>query len=137
METLEAFQERNRYGYKRRQFMGTPEDDYAIVVARMAEVDKILGPRIGDFVIMLDGSLHRLTYDWVDYIQTAPAGSGSYYLSNLGASYSGALCDPLPAPRIEPTDGKMEGDVWIFSHDHARAYNGVHIRVDFRVYKVV
>src|SRR5436305_1235154 len=48
--------------------------------------------QVGDFVEMLDGKLRRFTYDWGDDIQVT-SGEGSFYITVLGADYSGAF-DP-------------------------------------------
>ena len=40
------------------------EHDESIVSVRAAALDKLTGPRVGDFAILLDGRTMRFSHDW-------------------------------------------------------------------------
>lgn len=110
------------------------ERDQAILDQRVSQWNERKGPRVGDFVRFTDGSLHRFTYDWHDGLQTAPAGSGSYYLGSNFMSYSGSLDPRIGNEDLRPTNETMEGRAWFFHHDWAEADNAVYVNVPCRVF---
>ena len=114
------------------------EQDAQIVLARAALREQRQGPRVGDFVLMPDGHMHRLTYDWGDSIQTTTKGfgEGSHYLSACGGvSYSGALDEALPKDCLEELPEPVMGNFWIFHRDVHTAHNGVTFSIPCRVYR--
>lgn len=95
------------------------------------------GPRVGDFVRMVDGELRRFTHEWNDGIQTTWKGqSGSFYLGNGYASYSGGLESAIARSKLRDTGETREGAFWFFHHNHARAHNGVYFKIPCRVFEV-
>lgn len=115
------------------------ELDQEIKDARLREWLTMKGPRVGDFVEMLDGSLARFTHDWGDGLQTTckTFPNGSFYFDGLHCSYSGALDPAISKERLVGTGREQEGAVWFFHHDRPRAYNGVQTTIPCRVYAVV
>jgi hypothetical protein len=92
-------------------------------------------PRVGDYVIMPDGTYERAAYVWPECVQTAPG--GSYYLGNGSASMSGTLNPGIANERIKPTDETKEGHFWTFHHNDPCADNGIGISCSCRVFKVI
>lgn len=121
--------------------------DAEIVAARLALLDKIDGPRVGDYVDFADGTTRRISHDWgpledgethgfwgpaTGRYQTSD--TGSYYLGDGYVSMSGGLFPALPAEAFTATDETREARVWIFHHDHWCAGNGVTVSVPVRVF---
>ena len=114
---------------------GTPKVDEAdarMIEARMTALDKLEGPRVGDFVIFADGVTRRVSYVWDDGVQTSD--DGSFYLGDGYVSFSGALHGIVPHASLARTSDYYLGSIWVFHRDSARAHNGVRTRVAFRVY---
>ena len=117
------------------------EYDFELLARNIQRLNEHTGPRVGDFVIMPDGSERRFTYDWTEAngtIQTTLPilNDASFYLSSQGfCDYSGALDDPIPTSQLEDTLENRLGQVWFFSKDYPKAHNGVHAKVAFRVYR--
>lgn len=110
--------------------------DEEIKQARLALFNAIQGPRVGDFVRMPDGSLHRFSHQWPDGFQTST--SGSFHLSESGyMSFSGGLDPTIPNDRIRETNETKNGFFWFFHHGYMQAHNGVETMAPFRVYEVV
>lgn len=112
------------------------EKDTLILAEREAAFNNHKGPRVGDFVRMLDGGVQRFSHDW-DYdnsIQTT--NGGSFYLDSSGhASFSGGLNPAIMKDTLEEIDETMVGMFWFFRHDWHIAHNGVDVKVMCRVYK--
>jgi hypothetical protein len=116
------------------------EYDFELLASKIKKLNEHNGPRVGDFVIMPDGTTRRFTYDWKEAggIQTTNANSTdiSFYLNSYGrCDFSGGLDDPIPHDCLEDTLDNRLGSVWFFSRDMARAHNGVYAKVAFRVYR--
>lgn len=112
--------------------------DADLLAARQEKWDARTGPRVGDFVIMPDGTLSRCTHDWQPWggMQTGGEG-GSYYLTNGGdASYSGGLDPAIDIDRFADTGETRDGAFWFFHHDSSGAHNGVQCTMPCRVYRV-
>ena len=108
-----------------------------ILRKRMFDFDGKEGPRVGDYLIRLDGSITRLTYDWGDAIQTGGHQYGQYYLGEGYLSYSGGLDKAVPKANMVLESGTKPGKVWFFDKDVHRAHNAVEFEVPMRIYKEV
>ena len=108
------------------------EQDADELASRVALWDKRTGPRVGDFIVMPDGSEHRFCHDWHDGLQTTPG--GSFYFGNGYADYSGGLDPTLKNKLIIATPKQKAGQFWFFHHNSARAHNGVYFKVLCRVF---
>lgn len=92
-------------------------------------------PRIGDYIIMPDGSYQRASHVWPDGAQTSEG--GSYYLGCGFVGMSGGLNPTIPFSQIKPTGETKTGTFWTFHHDDMRADNGIGIKAVCRVFKVI
>ena len=125
--------------------MNTPDEkDLELLQARIDKRDKLQGPRIGDFVQMLDGTERRFTHDWGNEIQTTVGnghtcfGDVSIYLDRDGyASFSGSLDRPIDKTGLVLTEETKPGRFWFFHHDYATAHNGVYVKAPCRVFKQI
>ena len=112
---------------------------------RCAERDKRIGPRVGDWVQMLDGTVRRFTYNWGDGLQTTyrwkssgNVETGRFCLDKSGAvSFSGSLDNSIPTERLVDTGEIRLGYVWFFHHDEHKAHNGITVAIDCRVFKEI
>lgn len=107
------------------------------------ERDKIRGPRVGDYIFLLDGTIQRFSHDWGDSLQTSEG--GSFCLSSDGlVSFSGGLNPSIPKNKIKETFvnysdatdyNGMTGRFWIYYN--GRLCHGSQTNVDLvcRVYK--
>ncbi len=112
------------------------EIDLGIANKRLMQWDEISGPRVGDFIIMQDGSYQRISNDWFDgRLQTSE--SGSYYLGNGLVSMSGWLNPSIPLNEIVPTTLKKEGNFWFFHNDMQAGSNSIGVKALCRVYQHV
>lgn len=105
-----------------------------ILAERMRLLDAVTGPRVGDFVRLPGGVLHRFSYRFDDALQTSAG--GSWYLGDGWCSFSGTLDPSIPLGEIAPANEIMGGEVWFFDHNWAEAHNGIYLTVPFRVYEV-
>jgi hypothetical protein len=92
-------------------------------------------PRVGDYIIMPDGSYERAAYVWEDGVQTCT--SGSFAFSQCGASMSGSLNPSIPMEKLVNTGEKKAGNFWVFHHDFWMADNAVGFSCACRVFKVL
>ena len=119
-----------------------PKFDYTnedILAKRMASMNKIKHPRVGDWLILDNGKYTRMTHYWDiedPMMQVGGNEHGQYYLGNYGCSYSGSLDPGIPLELMQPTDRYKNGDVWFFNQDHHTAHNGTTFSIPFRVYKL-
>jgi len=119
-----------------------PDDRDAGILETLAGAwAKREGPRVGDFIQMLDGSLRRFTYDWGDGLQTTLTShpvhgtyGGSFYFGHGAMSYSGGLDHEIPNESIQPTGEAREGRAWFFHHGHPGAHRGVGCKTPCRVF---
>ncbi len=107
--------------------------DQAILEARQAAFDAISGPRVGDRVLMLDGTEQRFSYRWDDGLQTSRG--GSFYLGDGYLSFSGQLNRTVPFDKLVETNMTETANAWFFHHDHHTGNNGVDVRIRVRVYR--
>lgn len=109
----------------------------------LAEWDAIPGPRVGDFVEMLDGTTRRFTHHWGDGIQTTyytkerGHWDASFYFGREGyVSFSGSLDKAIPLEKLQQIEGGAKpGNVWFFHHNEMRAHNGVYCTVPCRIFR--
>jgi hypothetical protein len=113
--------------------INSPENQ-AILAARVDALNKVEGPRVGDFVRFANGTLRRISHHWVNRVQTSDTPGGSYYLGDGWLSYSGSLYPSVPIESLTLTDETLDGAVWFFDRDWMRASARVLARVAFRVY---
>ena len=116
------------------------ERDEAILAQRVAALDAVEGPRVGDFVRFADGVERRISYIWPEAwddettssVQTSDG--GSYYLGDGYVSMSGSLYTGVHGRTLTLTDEQREGSVWFFHHNQHVAHNGVDVMIPFRVF---
>ncbi len=113
------------------------ERDALLLADKIKAREAIDGPRIGDYIKMLDGSLRRFTHDWCDSIQTTALNhDGSFFLGLGYASFSGSLDPGVERPRIERVPGEvLSGRFWFFHHDSSGAARGVNCEITCRVFR--
>lgn len=109
------------------------ERDQGILERKTLAWEAVSGPRVGDYVVFPDGSTNRFSHDWGDSMQTSPG--GSWYLGDGYASFSGALDPTISKDLLTDTGATKPGMFWFFSHDYARAHNGIGVSVLCRVYE--
>jgi hypothetical protein len=109
--------------------------DFDIMVEREVAWNEIKGPRVGDFVILPDGTERRFSHHWGESIQTS--GGGSFYLGKGYVSFSGELHPAIPIDRFERDRGEHRmGSFWFFHHDFHGANRGVERQLLCRVFRV-
>lgn len=108
--------------------------DARILREAIAELDKVEGPRLGDFVKFQDGSINRISVNrHRNEVQTTQ--HGSFFLGKGGfMEFSGACGAPIARERLTPLSETLEGDVWTFHHGYVVAGGRVDGKVPFRVY---
>lgn len=115
------------------------ERDDAILAERVAALDAVEGPRVGDFVRFNEGTVRRISYIWRDEHETAfnvqTSDGGSFYLGNGYVSMSGSLYSGVKLDTLTLTDETRTGSVWFFHHDMAGQDRGVGARMTFRVFE--
>jgi hypothetical protein len=112
------------------------EMDRGIALERISEWNKDDHPRIGDYVIMPDGTLERFSHKWNDGMQTSP--SGAFYLGSGGyVSFSGGLNPTISYNRLICTPNYEMGMFWIFHHNDYCADNDIGVQTYCRVYRVI
>jgi hypothetical protein len=109
--------------------------DQDIFAQRVAALDRIDRPRVGDFVVFTDGVRRRIAYRWPDGdVQTCHP-CASFYLGDGYVSMSGNLYRSVPADTLSLTEETAEGGVWFFHHNYATAGGGVQATHRFRVWR--
>jgi hypothetical protein len=111
--------------------------DAALLAERQARFDQQSGPRVGDIVLMRDGSMRRFTHDWGDGLQTTTPqfGAGSFYFGTGHMDYSGALDPTIPKAGLIDTGEQREARVWFFHHNFPGAARAVHTTARVRVFR--
>ncbi len=90
-------------------------------------------PRVGDFVRLPNGNLHRCAHGWDWGMQTCRGGS-FFITTSGGASMSGSLCGALLWEYYKPTPETKPGRFWFFSHNVSGAGRGVDLWLPCTVY---
>ena len=118
------------------QLVRPDERDIGLSRARIAAYNEISGPRVGDFVIMPDGSYERFCYQWPEGMQTC--NYGSFHLSSSGNVSMSGSCNPMISmDKLQLTDEIKEGVFWMFHHDFMTAHNSIGLKIDCRVFRVI
>jgi hypothetical protein len=114
------------------------DKDVAIARERLTEWNSRPGPRVGDWVKMLDGTLRRFTHDWGTDIQTTLASGvdASFYFYGSCMSFSGSLDRAIPKASLVETAEIKPGNAWFFHHNSSGAGRGVYFTVPCRVFEV-
>ena len=105
--------------------------------------DARLGPRVGDYIVMLDGSLRRFTYDWGDGLQTtvsnqSPAYDSSFYMGRGGfAEFSGSLDPSIPKERIIYARARRLARFWMFNMGVPGAGCGRAYEIKVKIWKEI
>jgi len=119
------------------------EQDLKILDIRIKEYDKLLGPRVGDFVRFPNDELRRFTHDWDKDIQTTCASKHpchedqSFYLGEGYTQFSGSLDKAILKNKLILTNEIKEGHFWFFHHHEVCAYNSVSVSAPCRVFNYV
>lgn len=92
-------------------------------------------PRVGDYIIMSDGTYERGAHVWEEGVQTCV--SGSFALGNGYMSMSGSLNPSIPKEKLVRTDKVKSGNCWVFHHDLWFADNSIGVNCSCRVFKVI
>ena len=118
------------------------ERDEATRARREALITLNERPQSGDWVYFADGVERRISHVWdwpadsggpaLYSIQTSD--SGSWYLGDGYASFSGALHPGIPGETFTYTGARRQGSVWVFHHDIHVAGGAVECMVYFRVW---
>lgn len=131
------------HGVHRHVMVELDKRNTEILTERMRLLDAQPGPRVGDYVRLPDGKLHRFSHRWDASENPSPAdvlfqtsSSGSWYLGDGWCSFSGGLDPSIPLSEIQSTDETCTGQVWFFDHNWAEANNALHVNVPFRVFTV-
>lgn len=118
------------------------EINEAILAMRQKLLDSKKGPKVGDYIIMQDGTTQRFSHNWdEDGLQTSGEREGRFYLGNGYCSFSGSLNPTVRLYRIAPQrdaylrQERREGPVWFFDEDYARAGGGVDCMAVFNVWQ--
>jgi len=126
-----------------------PDDrDRELLAARLERYDARLGPRVGDFVRMLDGTVRRFTCWWPEGLQTTyvwrtgqdagqPASANFHFNAFGRMTFSGSLDDTVPRYLLRRRFETMKGRSWFFHHDEMKAHSAVYCDVTHRVYEQV
>lgn len=114
--------------------------DAELLARRVEALSFVAGPRVGDFVRFVCGTVRRVSFvtpvEWLpecDAVQTSEG--GSFYLGDGYTSFSGGLFPGVPRSSLLLTAEVRYGSVWFFSHDYAMRDNGVDASMPFRVYE--
>ena len=108
-------------------------DDF-ILKAAVEAFNERHGPRVGDFVVFLDGEIHRFSHSWADDgMQYSP--NGSWHLDRGGyADFSGGL-NPILKPSLIINSGQVRaGQFWLWHRGERRAHNAFYANVYCRVF---
>jgi hypothetical protein len=112
--------------------------DQTILAARTEAWQSRQGARVGDKIIMTDGSMRRFAHDYGSELQTTSARQANdqrYYLGHGYCAFSGTLGDLISKSDIADTGLTEPAAVWFFHHDQARAFNAVHAAIPCRVFR--
>ena len=112
------------------------EIDHNNVTKKLILFNRSPDPRVGDYVIVPDGTYERFSY-FHEGIGLQTTTGGSFFLGDGAASYSGGLKSVISLKNLERTRERKPGIFWAFHHNDMRAHNGIGIEAVCRVYKVI
>lgn len=97
------------------------------------------GPRVGDHVMLADGTLHRISTKTNKQFQLSePRFGASFHWCWWYCSYSGGHQKVLhPLASLEDTGESCDGNVWVFHHEQAGAHRGVSCTIPCRIYRLI
>lgn len=123
----------------REHINASDKNNLKILAEREAAFNSHEGPRVGDYVHMLDGTLQRFSHDWGKDIQTTDGRFGtSFYLDRAGyAEFSGGLNPAILKSKLRLTPETMLGHFWFFSNNEVKAHNGITVNIPCRVFKQI
>lgn len=95
-------------------------------------------PRVGDYVTLGDGTLHRIsTKSGTSFQLSDPHFGASFHWCWWCCSYSGGHQRALHAlSSLEDTGETRDANVWVFHHDQAGAHRGVTYTIPCRIYRL-
>lgn len=111
----------------------------AILEQRATQVHAtVSGPGAGDFVVLPNGELLRLTHEGGDFIPaTSNAASNSdFYLGTYQVSFSGPPASYVQRLKLLATSETRAGEFWFFRDDIARADNIMPVNVPCRTWRL-
>lgn len=112
--------------------------DQIILEERIARLDAVPGPRVGDWVRFADGIERRISYIWRDehdtMLSVQTSAGGSYHLGDGYVSMSGSLFVGVDPATLTATTETRVGSVWFFHHNLWRAYNAIDTEMTFRMF---
>jgi hypothetical protein len=109
-----------------------PEINAKLLAKKVAEFDKIDGPRVGDFLRFPNGECCRIAKIDDEAFQL---GNGGFFLYGKGGcEYSGGLYAVHPTGSLRPTGETKSGAIWFFNKDEPAENNGVDFSIEFRVF---
>ena len=109
--------------------------DQEILDERVNAWDKREGPRVGDYLILPSGEVHRFSHDWGDGLQHSKG--GSWYLGKGYQDFSGGLEPMISKQNMKQVNELRPGQVWFFHWDHWAAHNAVFASVQCRVFELI
>ena len=95
-------------------------------------------PTVGDFFV-IENKVFRIASLWNDSEGFQYTEDGSFYMDKDGfCSYSGGFCfdfgSTFKLKDLKPTKALKMGGFWFFSNNEVKAHNGVHFKMDFKVW---
>lgn len=130
------------YPASQRYLLGELDDRDASIKDRIqAGIDRLTGPRVGDFIEFANGTIERVSHVWdgmaeyggTDGVQTSAG--GSWHVSESGASFSGGLNSIIAFTTLTDTGETRDGSGWFWHHGMSGANRGVPATFTFRVYR--
>lgn len=115
------------------------ERNAAILDNRVEALLEITRPMVGDFAMMPDGAVKRISHIWdfgdgTTSIQTSKG--GSFYLGDGYVSFSGGLDPGIDGNRFRDLGYRQHGSCWFFRDDFWGAGRGLDVVAPFRVWRV-
>ena len=112
--------------------------DEALRRQRLIYWNAAQGPRVGDHVMLEDGTLHRISTKTSKHFQLSnPRFGASFHWCWWYCSYSGGHQMTLhPLASLQDTGEVSDADVWVFHHDLAGAHRSVTCTIPCRIYRL-
>ncbi len=116
------------------------EHDRDLLTQRSDRRNQRPGMRVGDWLVLLDGTIRRIAYIWTEAKLVQPTDhedTGSFYLGLGYLSMSGGLDSGLPMDDFTSTGMHRKGSCWLFHHNIREAHNGVDMELLCRLFQQV